>query len=100
MTARRCTYDYLVIATGPKLAFDEIEGFGPQANTRSICHTDDAAAASERWTEFCAKSGTDGGRRSAGRVLLRAGLRICADRGDGPAPAQDPRQGADHLRDL
>ncbi|MBU1306001.1 MAG: FAD-dependent oxidoreductase, partial [Alphaproteobacteria bacterium] len=23
-------YDYLVIATGPELAFDEIEGFGPE----------------------------------------------------------------------
>ena len=38
-------YDYLVIATGPKLAFDEIEGFGPEANTVSICTTDHAAAA-------------------------------------------------------
>ena len=35
---RTIAYDYLVIATGPKLAFDEIEGLGPQANTRSICH--------------------------------------------------------------
>ena len=29
------TYDYLVIATGPELAFDEIEGLGPQAATPS-----------------------------------------------------------------
>ena len=28
---RALPYAYLVIATGPKLAFDEIEGFGPQA---------------------------------------------------------------------
>lgn len=28
-------YDYLVIATGPELAFDEIEGFGPEHNTNS-----------------------------------------------------------------
>ena len=26
-------YDYLVVATGPELAFDEIEGFGPENNT-------------------------------------------------------------------
>jgi len=26
-------YDYLVIATGPKLAFDEVEGLGPQGHT-------------------------------------------------------------------
>ncbi|HLW93529.1 MAG TPA: FAD/NAD(P)-binding oxidoreductase, partial [Roseiarcus sp.] len=50
-------YDYLVIATGPKLAFDEVEGLGPQANTRSICHTDDAAAAAQRWEEFCKNPG-------------------------------------------
>jgi sulfide:quinone oxidoreductase len=35
-------YDYLVIATGPDLAFDEIEGLGPTAFTQSICHVDHA----------------------------------------------------------
>jgi sulfide:quinone oxidoreductase len=35
-------YDYLVIATGPDLAFDEIEGLGPQGFTQSICRTDHA----------------------------------------------------------
>ncbi len=30
-------YDYLVIATGPKLAFDEIEGLGPEGFTQSVC---------------------------------------------------------------
>ena len=34
------TYDYLVIATGPELAFDEIEGLGPDGFTQSICHVD------------------------------------------------------------
>lgn len=46
-------YDYLVIATGPKLAFDEIEGFGPEANTVSICTTDHAAAAAKAFDRFC-----------------------------------------------
>lgn len=32
-------YDYLVIATGPRLAFDEIEGLGPDGHTSSICKT-------------------------------------------------------------
>jgi len=54
---RRISYDYLVIATGPKLAFDEIEGLGPQANTRSICHVDDAALTSTKWEEFCKNPG-------------------------------------------
>jgi sulfide:quinone oxidoreductase len=35
-------YDYLVIATGPELAFDEIPGFGPDNNTHSVCHIDHA----------------------------------------------------------
>ncbi|MBP9147383.1 MAG: NAD(P)/FAD-dependent oxidoreductase [Rhodoferax sp.] len=40
-------YDYLVITTGPKLAFDEISGAGPVSsggggNTHSICHVDHA----------------------------------------------------------
>ena len=33
-------YDYLVIATGPKLAFEEVEGLGPEnGHTQSICKT-------------------------------------------------------------
>jgi sulfide:quinone oxidoreductase len=33
-------YDYLVIATGPKLAFEEVEGLGPDNGyTQSICKT-------------------------------------------------------------
>ena len=32
-------YDYLILATGPELAFDEIPGFGPDGYTQSICQT-------------------------------------------------------------
>ena len=33
-------YDYLVIATGPKLAFEEVDGLGPETGfTQSICKT-------------------------------------------------------------
>ena len=40
------TYDYLVIATGPELAFDEIEGLGPDGGfTQSVCHIDHAEKA-------------------------------------------------------
>ncbi len=42
------SYDYLVIATGPDLAFDEIEGFGPHGgHTQSVCHIDHALKARE-----------------------------------------------------
>ncbi|MCB2016281.1 MAG: NAD(P)/FAD-dependent oxidoreductase, partial [Hydrogenophaga sp.] len=45
-------YDYLVIATGPKLAFDEIEGLGPDGHTQSICHVSHAVTSSEAWARF------------------------------------------------
>ena len=45
-------YDYLVIATGPDLAFDEIEGMGPEANTVSICRTDHASSAADAFDRF------------------------------------------------
>ena len=51
------SYDYLIIATGPKLAFDEIEGLGPNGHTKSICHIDHAAAAGDRWEAFCKDPG-------------------------------------------
>ena len=45
-------YDYLVIATGPELAFDEIEGLGPDGFTHSVCQVDHAAKAGEAFEEF------------------------------------------------
>jgi len=38
-------YDYLVIATGPKLAFEDIEGLGPGLYTSSVCTVDHAEKA-------------------------------------------------------
>lgn len=51
------TYDYLVVATGPELAFDEIEGLGPERNTQSVCDVDHAGGASQRWEAFCKDPG-------------------------------------------
>jgi len=50
-------YDYLVIATGPELAFDEIEGLGPDAYTQSVCHVDHAEKANEAFKEFAKTPG-------------------------------------------
>jgi sulfide:quinone oxidoreductase len=50
-------YDYLVIATGPDLAFDEIEGLGPDANTQSVCHVDHAMQAQEAFRKLLANPG-------------------------------------------
>ncbi len=38
-------YDFLIIATGPKLAFEEIPGLGPKGFTSSVCKTDHASKA-------------------------------------------------------
>ena len=45
-------YDYLIIATGPKLAFDEIPGLGPDGHTQSVCHVDHAGESGEFWDNF------------------------------------------------
>lgn len=50
-------YDYLIIATGAKLAFDEIEGFGPQANTHSICTVDHAEESYQAWRNLLKNPG-------------------------------------------
>lgn len=51
------SYDQLVIATGPELAFDEIEGFGPEGHTQSICHIDHAEDARLAFERFCENPG-------------------------------------------
>ncbi len=39
------SYDYLVIATGPRLAFEEVPGLGPETgHTQSVCKTGHAQA--------------------------------------------------------
>ncbi|MCB9976940.1 MAG: NAD(P)/FAD-dependent oxidoreductase [Rhodospirillales bacterium] len=46
-------YDYLVISTGPRLAFEKIEGLGPHEGfTESVCHVDHAVVAGEKWAAF------------------------------------------------
>jgi len=46
-------YDFLIIATGPRLAFEQIEGLGPhKGHTHSVCHVDHAVEAGKAWTEF------------------------------------------------
>jgi sulfide:quinone oxidoreductase len=52
------SYDYLVIATGPELAFDEIPGLGPHGGfTQSVCHVDHALAAKEVFEKLLANPG-------------------------------------------
>jgi len=50
-------YDYLVVTTGPKLAFDEVPGLGPAGYTQSICTLDHALGARKAYDEFLANPG-------------------------------------------
>ena len=53
-SGRSLPYDYLVITTGPKLAFEEVPGLGPEGHTQSICtvdHAEKAWAAYEKFLE-------------------------------------------------
>ncbi len=67
-------YDYLVIATGPELAFDEIHGLGPDANTRSVCHIDHAEKRQDRLRGVGQVGRAGGHRGGPGGLLLRPGL--------------------------
>ena len=50
-------YDYLVIATGPKLAFEEVPGLGPSGFTQSVCTINHAETAWDAWQKFVAEPG-------------------------------------------
>lgn len=55
---RRMDYDFLVITTGPRLAFDEIPGLGPHGgHTHSVCTTPHALQAWEDYQEFVKNPG-------------------------------------------
>ncbi|TNF99241.1 MAG: NAD(P)/FAD-dependent oxidoreductase [Gammaproteobacteria bacterium] len=51
-------YDYLVIATGPRLAFEEIQGSGPDdGHTVSVCTIDHAEMAWEQYQKILTNPG-------------------------------------------
>ena len=50
-------YDYLVITTGPKLAFEEVPGLGPDGHTESICTQAHAVRAWENYQQFLREPG-------------------------------------------
>jgi sulfide:quinone oxidoreductase len=50
-------YDYLVITTGPRLAFDEVPGLGPDGYTQSVCTTPHAERAWAAYQAFLQEPG-------------------------------------------
>lgn len=57
VSGRGVDYDYLVITTGPRLAFDEIPGLGPEGHTQSVCTTPHAEQAFTAWQVFVENPG-------------------------------------------
>ena len=70
-------YDYLLICTGPKLAFEEVPGSGPDHGyTQSVCTTAHAAKAWTAVRGIPEGARPDRRRRGPGRLVLRPGLRV------------------------
>jgi sulfide:quinone oxidoreductase len=50
-------YDRLLLATGPRLAFERIPGLGPDGYTESVCNLPHALRAKEAWEAFLREPG-------------------------------------------
>lgn len=50
-------YDYLIIATGPKVDFESVKGLGPHAHSYSICNIPHAEEAKKGWEKLLANPG-------------------------------------------
>ncbi len=51
-------YDRLLVATGPRLAFERIKGLGPEKGyTQSVCNLEHAEMAGKAWDEFMENPG-------------------------------------------
>ena len=56
--AAQLAYDYLILATGPEAAFDEIEGLDPaKGAVHSVVHIEDAAKAYADYQQFVKNPG-------------------------------------------
>lgn len=52
------TYDKLLVATGPRLAFEKVPGLGPEHGyTQSVCNLDHALLAEQAWERFLENPG-------------------------------------------
>lgn len=54
---RTVAYDYLVITTGPDLAFEDVPGLGPDGHTESVCTQEHAVRAWEKYQQFLTQPG-------------------------------------------
>jgi sulfide:quinone oxidoreductase len=68
-------YDYITISTGASLAFDVVEGFGPETGyTHSICNPHHIEEAKAAWEKFFRRPRSHCGRSHARSRMFRPGL--------------------------
>ena len=71
-------YDFLVIATGPAIAFDDVPGLGPEAGfTQSICLTEHAQSAHAAWQQFVQAPGPIVAGAAQGASCFGPGYEFC-----------------------
>lgn len=58
VSGKKVKYDYLIITTGPKLAFEEVPGLGPNGFTTSVCTIDHAEHSNKVYKEFVENPGS------------------------------------------
>lgn len=58
VSGEEIAYDRVMVATGPRLAFEKIPGLGPEdGHTQSVCNLDHALLAREAWQRFLENPG-------------------------------------------
>ncbi|HVP02064.1 MAG TPA: FAD-dependent oxidoreductase [Solirubrobacteraceae bacterium] len=58
VSGEQIAYDRLLVATGPRLAFEKIPGLGPESgHTQSVCNMEHAEQAAQAWERFLANPG-------------------------------------------
>lgn len=50
-------YDRLMLATGPRLAFEKVPGLGPDGHTQSVCNLEHALLTRDAWSRFLENPG-------------------------------------------
>ena len=84
--------------TGPKLAFEEVPGLGPNGHTQSVCTQAHALAAWDATRSSCRIRARSWSARRQGASCFGPAYEIRDDPRRGPAQAQDARPRADDLR--
>ena len=96
---KELSYDYLVIATGPRLAFEEVPGLGPDGFTQSVCSQDHSAQAWTRYQEFLKNPGPIIVGAAPGASCFGPAYETAMILDADLAQTKDPRPCADDLRD-